>query len=127
MKSYDLYSDTHALGVLASYAGRGSGQGIWNPTKIITSLRNLARWQSVRALLNHRTRLYCPLCSTVRPVVDYKPLANVAVLSCKHERSVSTMTAEEYADLVRRASSMKIRVVRNPKLGGCEVIQEEAK
>jgi hypothetical protein len=37
------------------------------------------------------------------------------------------MTYGEYADLVKLASGLKIRVVRNPKLGGFEVIQVEEK
>lgn len=116
------YADAHSLAVTGLYAGKGSSGAVWNPEKILTCLRNLARWQSVRALLNRRTRLYCEECRVVRPVVDYKPLASLAVLSCKHERPVSTMTDEEYSDLVRRASGLKI--VRNPTLGGFEVIQE---
>jgi len=124
MNRFTTYRGVLTLATEEKYSGRG-GQAPWNPTKIITSLRNLARWQSVRALLNRRTKLLCEVCHAVQPVIDYKPLASLAVLKCGHTRSVSTMTAEEYADLVRRASGLKIRVVRNPTLGGFEVIQEE--
>jgi hypothetical protein len=40
-------------------------------------------------LLYHRTKLLCRTCNQVHPVVDYKPMARHAVLSCGHERSVN--------------------------------------
>jgi hypothetical protein len=111
------YSDC----VIAANAGRGTGQ-VWNPTKILNSLRNLVRWQSPKTLRKHRTRLFCEECQSLSPVVDYKPLADRAVLACKHERPVSSMTDAEYAELVTLAESIKI--VRDPVLGGYTAVSE---
>lgn len=118
----DRYADIHSTAV--EHIHRGVGYGIWNPEKILSAIRNLARWQSRRSLLNYQTALYCPICHAVQPVVDYKPLANLAVLSCRHDRSISTMSDTEYAELVSRASGLQI--VRVPVLGGFEVTQEGA-
>lgn len=111
----ERYADAHNLAVTGLYAGKGSGS-VWNPEKVLTCLRNLARWQSVRALLNKRTKLWCPMCSTLQPVTDYRPLATLAVLSCRHTRQTHTVTDSEYADLVERAKGLK--VTGNARVGG---------
>lgn len=119
MKSYDLYSDTHALGVLASYAGRGSAPAPapWNPTRIVECLRQLERWTR-RALLNRRTRLQCFEGCGVQRVIDAYP-NRTALLSCGHKRGIHTLTEERYKDLVEQSKGLKV-VGRNARVGGYE-------
>jgi hypothetical protein len=116
----NTYADNHSQAIEGLHSGTGSS--VWNPSKVLSALRNLARWQSRRSLLNHRTGLYCPICQAVQPVIDYKPLANLAVLSCRNDRKIDTMSDTEYAELVSRASGLKIQ--RNAIIGGHEVIEE---
>ena len=119
--SGDLHGGFYCDAIIAQFTGKGTGQ-CYNPTKILLALRQLIRWQSRRALTNHKTALYCESCQKLCPVVDYRPLANVAVLSCGAQRAVSCQTAEEYRELVTRAESLKIQVVRNAELGGYEAV-----
>jgi hypothetical protein len=102
----DLFGGWHSSIVESLHEGRGTGQ-VWNPTKILNSLKSLVRWQSPKTLRKHRTRLFCEECQSLSPVVDYKPLADRAVLACKHERPVSSMTDAEYRDLVEQAASIQ--------------------
>lgn len=119
--STDLHGGYYSDCVISQFTGRGTGQ-VWNPTKILNSLKNLVRWQSPKTLRKHRTRLFCEECQSLSPVVDYKPLADMAVLACKHERPVSSMTDAEYAELVTLTESIK--VVRDPVLGGYAAVSE---
>lgn len=123
-KSDDRYSSHHSLAI-EDIHHQGKGNSVWNPEKILSAIRNLARWQSIRTLLHHRTKLWCEVCQAVQPVIDYKPLANVAVLNCRHDRSISTMSEPEYSDLVRRAKGLQI--VRNPVLGGYTITESEGR
>jgi hypothetical protein len=123
--SGDLHGGYYSDAVIAANAGRGTGQ-VWNPTKILNSLKNLVRWQSSKKLRKHQTRLWCEECQSLHPVTYHKPLANVAVLCCKHERPVSCQTPEEYSELITRAENLKIQVVRNAELGGYEAVAQGA-
>jgi hypothetical protein len=123
-KQDDLFGGDHADAIISLNAGRGTGT-CWNPEKILNCLRNLVRWQSARKLRTHQTRLYCEECRDMCSVSDYKPLASLAVLSCRHERPVSTMSAEGYSDLVALANELKIQVMRNPVLGGYSAVSQE--
>ena len=123
--STDLHGGYYSDAIIAQFTGKGTGT-CYNPTKILLALRQLVRWSSRRALTNHRTRLWCESCQTMCAVVDYRPLANVAVLACGSPRAVSCQTPEEYAELITRAQSLKIQVVRNAELGGYEAVAEGA-
>jgi hypothetical protein len=120
--SGDLHGGHYTDAIIAQFTGKGTG-ACYNPTKILLALRQLVRWSSRRALTNHRTRLWCESCQKLCPVVDYRPLANVAVLACNSQRAVSCQTPEEYNDLITRAESLKIQVVRNAELGGYEAVE----
>ena len=119
--SGDLHGGFYCDAIIAQFTGKGTG-ACYNPTKILQALRQLVRWSSRRALTNHRTRLWCESCQKLCPVVDYRALANVAVLTCGSQRAVSCQTPEEYSELITRAESLKIQVVRNAELGGYEAV-----
>jgi len=52
-------------------------------------------WNSRRRLLNFTTRLQCPSGCGLQTVIDFKPLARLAVLACLHTRTAKTGRRDE--------------------------------
>jgi hypothetical protein len=116
------YDDIHALGVLASYAGKGSEAVLPHPETIVRCLKQLEHWTRL-SLLHRKTRLHCFECQTVQTVTDgYSN--RFCKLKCGHTRSVHTMSDSEYADLVERANGLQV-TGRNARVGGWDLVSVE--
>jgi hypothetical protein len=118
---HNTYAGHHALAVESLHEGRGMNSAPSNPTKVVETLRQLAKWNR-NALLHKQTRLMCFECRTVQSVTDAFP-SGTCKLSCGHTRKTHTMSDADYADLVNRAA--KIKIVRKGVSGGVAIIEEE--
>lgn len=66
----------------------------YNPTKLRFMLQQVTRWNSRLALLHKKTRLNC-VEHGLQAVIDFRPLAQEAVLTCGCRRSVDLDLPDE--------------------------------
>lgn len=66
----------------------------YNPTKLCLMLQQVKRWNSRLALLHRKTRLNCGG-HGLQAVIDFRPLAQEAVLACGCHRPIELDLPEQ--------------------------------